>query len=143
VPELRNCKRCNKVFSYIAGPPLCPACQKEDEKIFEDVSLYIREHPGLPLTVVAKELDISYDKLMKYVREGRLQIRAANGQMINFCEKCGKEIEQGRFCSECEGGISKDLEASKRSLRDKLAASPETKQAQGGGYHFLADVKKK
>ena len=87
MPELKNCKRCNKVFPYLAGLQICQACTKEDEKIFADVSAYLRDNPGTPLSVVAEELGIGYDKLMKYVKEGRLIVRTQKGDVAHFCEK--------------------------------------------------------
>lgn len=134
MPELRNCKRCNKVFSYIGGLPICPSCTKEDEQIFDKVSLYIRDNPGVPLTVVSNELDISYDRLMKYVKEGRLQIRSANGGFIRFCEKCGAVVTSGRFCDDCEDHITTVLEVSKRNLQGKIDESSRS----NSDYKFLA-----
>ena len=132
--ELKNCRRCNKVFLYLAGLPICPACIKEDEEIFDKVSFYIRDHPGVPLTVVSKELDISYDRLMKYVKEGRLQVRAENGEIYKFCEKCGEMITQGRFCKHCEDHISNVFDFSKRNLQNKIIESEKNKS----DYRFLA-----
>lgn len=120
MPELKNCRRCNKVFPYLAGLPICPACNKEDEKIFEEASMYIRDHPGVPLTVVSNELDISYDRLMKYVKEGRLQILSPKGEYIRFCENCGVAITGNRFCPSCEGHISGVLDTSKKKLQNSL-----------------------
>jgi hypothetical protein len=94
---------------------------KEDEQIFEEVSVYVRDNPGVPLSVVAKELDISYDKLMKYVREGRLLVRTNNGGYAKFCEKCGEMINDGRFCPGCEDHINAVLETSKFALQSKIA----------------------
>ena len=139
MPELRNCKRCNKVFSYVAGLPICPACVKEDERIFDEVSAYIREHPGVSLKETAAELDISYEKIMKFVREGRLQIRAANGEYVNFCEKCGAEITKGKLCESCESHITNVLDTSKKNLQGKLAEA----SGDRGGYHLFKSEAKK
>jgi len=128
MPELKNCRRCNRVFSYVGGLPICPACAKEDERLFEKVSMYIRENPGVPLNVVSEELDISFEKLMKYVREGRLQVRAPNGGFVMFCENCGAMIEKGKLCIECDRHINNVLDTSQRTLQRKLNAI-EAKQA--------------
>ncbi|MCL2060901.1 MAG: MerR family transcriptional regulator [Oscillospiraceae bacterium] len=137
MPELKNCRRCNKVFSFVAGLPICPSCTREDERIFDEVSMYIRDNPGVPLTVVSKELKISYDKLMKYVKEGRLQIRSESGAFYKFCEKCGEMIMHGKFCKKCERHISTVLDVSKKSLQDKIMESERNK----GDYRFLAHDK--
>ena len=137
IPELKNCRRCNKIFPYLAGLPICPACAQEDEQIFKDVSLYIREHPGVSLNEVSKELDISYDKLMKYVKEGRLQILSGDGEYVNFCEKCGEMIKKGKFCKACEYHISNVLDESKRNLQNKLTRLEKNRSE----YRFLATDK--
>jgi len=139
MPELRNCKRCNKVFSYLAGLPICPVCAREDEQIFKDVSAFIREHPGVSLNIVAEELKISYEKLLKYVKEGRLQILAANGDYVGFCEKCGTMIMKGKFCKSCEYHISNVLDDSKRNLQSKLVEMEKNRN----DYRFLATDQKK
>ena len=138
MPELRNCKRCNKVFSYVAGLLICPACTKEDEKLFERVNMYIRDNPGAHLNVVAEELDIPYETLLKYVKEGRLQVRSADGSYVMFCEKCGTMIKQGRFCRECENRINNVLEVSQRSLQGKVHEIEERQSL----YRYHAHEKK-
>ena len=132
--ELKNCRRCNKVFSFIAGLQICPACMQEDERIFDEVSMYIRDNPGVPLSQVSKELKISYDKLIKYVKEGRLQIRAENGGYYKFCEKCGAMITTGKFCKKCEYHITAVLDVSKKNLQDKIEEGEKRKR----DYRFLA-----
>jgi flagellar operon protein (TIGR03826 family) len=143
MPELKNCRKCNRIFSYVAGPQICPSCAKEEEEIFEKVSMYIREHRDVPLTVVSKELDVSYEKILKYVREGRLQIREPDGSVMKLCEKCGKEIASGRFCKSCEAGLAKALESSKRDLLGKMTAQEGKPSGAWGGFRFIKDANKK
>ena len=139
VPDLRNCKRCNKVFLYSAGLPICPACMDEDERMFKEVSAYLREYPGTPLSVVSDELNISYEKIMKYVREGRLQVLSSNGDYVRFCEKCGATISKGKFCADCEGHITNVLDISKKKLQGKLDEDSKLKSA----YRFINSESKK
>ena len=142
--ELKNCRRCNKVFPYIAGLQICLACQKEEERMFEEVSLYVRDHRDVPLPIVAKEVGISYEKLMKFIREGRLQVIAPDGKIVRFCEKCGEEIDSavsGKYCSRCEDGLSHALETSKKDLEDRIKSNnPESQKS--GSYFFVKDKKK-
>jgi len=127
--ELKNCRRCNRIFAFIAGMQVCQSCQMEEEKSFEMVSMYVRDHPGVSLNTVADELGLSFDVLMKYVREGRLQVRGPDGNSVNYCEKCGNELEAkdahlgGRLCKSCEGGLSVDLEATRKRMAEKLEAA--------------------
>ena len=38
--NVRNCKECGRLFNYIAGPPICPACKEELEKKFQKAKEY-------------------------------------------------------------------------------------------------------
>jgi Zn finger protein HypA/HybF involved in hydrogenase expression len=137
-PLRECCRRCNKIFTLVSGLPVCPECTKEDERIFNDVSKFIRENADMSLQDVSDALDISYDKLLKYVKEGRLQIRAADGGFVMFCEKCGGMISKGRFCSKCENHITNVLEISKSNLVNKLSEKSKSE------YKYLSgDAKKK
>jgi len=112
----------------------------EDEKVFEKVSMYIRDNPGVHLHEVADELDIPYDTLLKYVKEGRLQIRSREGGFVSFCEKCGAMITKGRFCQSCENHISNVLDTSQRSLEGKVK---EIEEKQSLYRYRASDAKKK
>ena len=41
--ELMNCRNCKKLFNYIAGEKLCPACKEKLEEKFQKVKKYIEE----------------------------------------------------------------------------------------------------
>ena len=43
--ELMNCRNCKKLFNYIAGEKLCPACKEKLEEKFQKVKKYIEENP--------------------------------------------------------------------------------------------------
>ena len=45
--ELMNCRNCKKLFNYIAGEKLCPACKEKLEEKFQTVSY---THLTLPTT---------------------------------------------------------------------------------------------
>ena len=35
--NVRNCKKCGKLFNYVSGAPVCPACKDALEKKFQEV----------------------------------------------------------------------------------------------------------
>ena len=41
--NVRNCRKCGKIFNYVSGLPICPACRDEAEKKFQVVKKFIRE----------------------------------------------------------------------------------------------------
>lgn len=63
--EILTCKKCNKIFNYVAGQrDVCPKCKKILDDILVDVKKYIREHDRCNISEVAKEFDyITYKKL--------------------------------------------------------------------------------
>ena len=36
MPDVRNCRKCGKIFNYIGGAPICPACRKRRKRIFRE-----------------------------------------------------------------------------------------------------------
>lgn len=44
--NVRNCRKCGRVFNYVVGPVICQQCKEELEKKFQEVKNYVRENPG-------------------------------------------------------------------------------------------------
>ena len=139
--ELKNCRRCKRIFPYIAGVQICEVCKKEEEKLFERVWEFLRDNPGVSMAVVSEELGVPYDQLMKYIREGRLQIKAPDGSLIMFCEKCGEIIKAGKICEKCEKGLTRELQATAKDLKGKIEETQkkDLKQKSSMGYRFIRD----
>ncbi len=106
--ENRNCKKCNKVFQYSTGYPLCNECKAKDEEEFKLVREYIRDHPGIKIEDVAKALNISPQQILRYLREERLEVFSQSEKFI-LCEFCGCMIKTGRFCDVCKDKINREL----------------------------------
>lgn len=121
--EIRTCPRCKKIFQYITGAPICTECKEKDEKDFARVKEYLKENPKTVLSQVAEELDISIERITKYLKEGRLEVAPSSGITIE-CEKCGKPITTGRYCKACSGQLESDLKGTYNELaRDREASS--------------------
>ena len=97
--DIVNCPRCGKLFTRMSSP-ICDACEKEEEKIFQDVKKYIEDNPNSHLEEVATATGVSVKKLLKYLREGRLETTQGIGSVLK-CENCGKHIKRGRYCDTC------------------------------------------
>ena len=100
MPDLRNCRRCGKVFVY-TGNALCVQCISEDEKTYQRVKKYIEEHYRSTTVEVASALGIPVERILQYLREGKLELSSHNANITLWCEKCGKPINTGRFCKDC------------------------------------------
>ena len=106
--DLRNCRRCDKLFVY-TGIPLCRQCIDEDEEIFERVKEYIESHPKCTTIEVAEALDVPMEKILQFLREGKLELSKENTNILLGCERCGRPIPTGRYCSECASFIEKEF----------------------------------
>ena len=42
--NVKNCRKCGKLFNYVYGPVVCPACKEALEKKFQQVKSYIQQH---------------------------------------------------------------------------------------------------
>lgn len=102
--ELMNCRSCKKLFTYITGDKLCPNCKTELAKKYQDVKRCVEENPEMPATEVAEACEVSLKQIKKWVREGQLEF--ADDSLAGIeCERCGKQIHNGRFCKDCAGGL--------------------------------------
>ncbi len=97
--DIINCPRCGKLFSKMSEP-ICEECLKEEEDLFQKVRIYIDEHPNCTVNEVTKETGASVKKIMKYLREGRLEISKGMSGTLR-CEKCNKPITRGHYCDTC------------------------------------------
>ena len=103
--ELMNCRNCKKLFNYITGEKLCPACKALMEDKFQEVKRYIEENPRENINQVAEACDVSIRQIKNWVREERLSF-TEDSRVGLECERCGKMIHSGRFCKECAGGLA-------------------------------------
>ena len=105
--DVRNCRGCGKLFNYVSGPFMCPACREKLEETFQTVKKYIQDHPGVGVKEVAEECDVDAGQIRQWIREERLEF--SEGSMELGCEKCGKPITSGRFCPACKASMANSL----------------------------------
>ena len=106
--NVRNCRKCGKLFNYVSGMAICPACKEESEKKFTEVKEYIREHRGASVNEVARECDVEESQIKQWVREERLEFSTGEGIGI-VCEICGIPIPMGRYCEKCKANMVNSL----------------------------------
>lgn len=124
--KIKNCKRCGKVYTY-NGIDLCPDCYKKEENDFLKIRDYIETNPLATIIEVSTKTGIKLQKIMDFLKEGRLILNAENKNMVLNCERCGKPILTGRYCETCSIEIEKVLkegliknEESNSANQDKL-----------------------
>jgi flagellar operon protein (TIGR03826 family) len=106
--EVRNCRLCGKLFNYIGGIPVCPACKEELEKKYNQVKEYIRENQKATMAEISEDNDVSIQQINQWVREERLVFTDDSPIGIE-CENCGKSIKTGRYCEMCKNTMAKEL----------------------------------
>lgn len=111
--NVRNCRKCRKLFNYITGQPLCPSCKEEIEAKFQDVKKYIQDHRNCSVAEVATECEVEESQIRQWVREERLEFGEGSVSGI-ICETCGTPIMTGRFCEKCKANMVNQLSAAGR-----------------------------
>ena len=119
MPELKNCKRCKKIFMHAVGPQLCDLCKQKEEEDFEKVRKFLRDYPGATIQEVSKATEVSAQLIYRFLRDGRIEV-AADSPIALLCENCGVRITSGRFCVNCSKKLANEMMATGKSLRDSI-----------------------
>lgn len=109
--NIRNCKECGKLFQYDGISKLCYSCRKKDDEDFRRVKEFLYQNPKETITVVSEETEVSEDKILRYLREGKLEITGDNSGILLDCESCGAAIRTGRYCEKCARDIERGFKA--------------------------------
>lgn len=133
--DVRNCKKCGKLFNF-TGEPLCPACVKEMESKFFQVREYIYSNPTASMATLAEENEIPIQQIKKWVRQERLSFTKDSGISID-CEMCGKPILTGRYCKECKTKVTNKFSSmyQEDTGKNKSAKKPSS----NGKMRFLSN----
>lgn len=97
--DIRNCKKCGKIYTY-DGLPTCRECRKEQEESFKKVKEYLHEFPGASVAEVESSTGVEAKDIMDFLRQGRLEMDPSSSITLS-CERCGAKILTGRFCEKC------------------------------------------
>lgn len=108
--DVRNCKGCGRLFNYLSGPPICPACREAMENKFQEVKEYLRDNPNASIQVVSEVNEVTVPQIRQWVREERLTFSPDSPVGLD-CEGCGKTIKTGRYCEECKNKVKNELDS--------------------------------
>ena len=106
--NVRNCRKCGKIFNYVSGLPICPACRYEAEKKFQVVKKFIRENPRADIREVAAACEVETSQIQQWIREERLEFTEDSPIKLP-CENCGTMIRAGKYCEKCKATMAKNL----------------------------------
>ena len=122
--NVRNCRKCGKLFNYAMGQMICPACKDALESDFKKVKQYIQEHNCSSIHEVAKECEVEVSQIQQWLREERLQF-SSDSQVMLTCEVCGEPIRTGRFCDKCKNNMANGFQ---QSIKPAEAPKPQKKE---------------
>ncbi|MDE7269016.1 MAG: flagellar protein [Acetatifactor sp.] len=108
--DVRTCKKCKRIFNYLNGPTICPACRDALEVKFQEVKQYIEEHRGSTMHEVADACDVDVQQIRQWLREERLELTEGSASFLT-CDSCGIPIRSGRFCDKCKNTMTNNLQS--------------------------------
>ncbi len=131
--EIISCKNCGRLFNYVQGDRVCPACVKKMDEKFAEVKKYVRDNPKVDINVLSSEMDVSIRQIKRWIREERLCFTDESPIGLN-CENCGAIIKTGRFCRACKDQMTTRLQG---AAGVKQPAAEPKKSASENKMRFL------
>ena len=119
--NVRNCRKCGRIFNYVVGPAICPACREAMEEKFQEVKKYVQDNRNATIPDVSEACDVDPNQIKQWIREERLQF-ADDSPIKVTCEVCGAMILSGRYCDKCKLEMVNNLNG---AIRKPQAPAPE------------------
>jgi len=135
MPEIKNCPECGRLFADV-GHNVCNKCLEKEDSEFAVVRRYVRDHPGASIFEVAEETGIAEEKILQFLKDGRLQ--SAGFVEVRSCESCGKKITSGRYCEKCRSQLGSQLE----SVIPRLGPTTSPAQPRGKDKMYVKGLEK-
>lgn len=134
--DVRNCKRCGKIYNY-TGSAVCNNCLRQEQEDFEKIREYLFRNPNSSAAEVSEALGIELKVISRFLKEGRLEadyIRMSDEDSVLTCEKCGRPIKSGRFCENCVREMQSDFS---KAIKPTIE---QTKSFQPGKVHTFEHI---
>lgn len=119
--DVRNCRKCGKVFNYVTGLPICQSCRETEEEKFQEVKKYVWDNKQAGIDEVVEVCGVTRQQITNWIRQERLVFSESSMVGIN-CESCGTMIRTGRFCEKCKTELARGLS---NSIKPAASAAPE------------------
>lgn len=133
--NVRNCRKCGKLFNYISGMPICPACKDKLEEKFQAVKKYIRENRLAGIKEIAEACEVEVGQIQQWIREERLEFTEDSPVKIP-CENCGAMIRSGKYCEKCKREMTNNLSSAIEKPKATYV-EPKKPQSTGNKMRFL------
>lgn len=108
--DIRNCKKCGRLFGYVSRG-ICPECVKKEEEDFDLVKKFLEDNHDATAEGVEAGTGIPLEQIMRYLEAGRLQLRGGGGlASLLRCRSCGRPIPEGILCEACAGRLAREFQ---------------------------------
>ena len=134
--DIKTCRICKRIFNYISGDIVCPACKEKEEEVFQEVKKYIQENKGATESEVCEEFDVSSKTIRRWVTEGRLEVTKGS-PLCPHCRRCGAEILSGELCEDCQKADARNANALMGMSRKPVVEQPKKPERDGNKMRFL------
>lgn len=133
--NVRNCRKCGRLFNYVMGPITCPACRDALEEKFKEVKEYVRDNPNCGIDQVSKDCDVEVSQIKQWLREERLQFSESSMVQLT-CENCGALIRSGKYCEKCKNEVANGFKNIVEKARPQ-APAPQKNTKENPRMRFL------
>lgn len=132
------CKKCGGVMVYRGlGEYCCEDCRTLDYDNYGKTRNYIEQNPGASAVDVEKKAGVSRSAIREMLKEARFEVKDGAKSFLR-CESCGKELQSGRYCRECEKSIHLAIEKEQRErIRENMHGFAVYKGGEEGQRRFV------
>ena len=107
------------------------------EEYYQQVKTLIREKPGMTFKDIIAQTGVPERLMRRWLQDGRLEVNTKESFGLK-CERCRKEILQGKYCVDCrqimQNGLNDLMNESK-----KLKFEQDSNKKKGSGMRFIND----
>lgn len=125
--NVKNCRKCGKMFNYVFGPIICSECMSAQEELFQKAKKYVQDNPGCDIQELSENVEVDAQQIRQWIREERLQFSDDSPIRI-ACEGCGSMISSGRYCQACKNNMSNGLQSAFGLNKPAATPKPDTRR---------------
>lgn len=134
--NVRNCKKCGKLFNYAFGPIICQDCMSAQEELFQQAKKYVQDNPGCDIQELSENVEVEISQIKQWIREERLQFSTDSPIRI-ACEGCGAMIRSGRYCDACKSNMTSGLNNAFGLNQPKPQPTVKKRESDGNRMRFI------
>lgn len=131
----KECEVCGGQLKFKGlGKYVCKSCQHEMMDDYGKVRAFLDLDSNAPIAVIEASTGVSKEFIKKMLDSGMVQV-TGDSKVKLTCNRCGKEINFGRFCPQCAmdlaNGIKDDYNNVRRNKKDGDDRRP------NAGMHYI------